>query len=808
MADSRYSLPLRKRRRSALSCIECRRRKIKCDRNSPCSHCKQSRGITCVYNGHGRPSAAESNATSTLVAPLQVVSQGQGIYSTSSHPEKHSVTSGQSSSYTTPITVNSSDSERRRDSLPRTQDNNTLLPQSVHCTLTPGDSVGTKQPDGIAMNVNAHVIGHRTATGENEESGVAYETHGDFLALNNVIVGGSHTVSLLRTKFFNPSSGIPPHDSKASIRSMRFYGQSHWKHSLKQFDNILTSEGLNHLDCGQGSDQIHNIMHKCKAMIRKAKAEVPNFCNLKPQVQQDFPERDVADRLVQNYFRTMEGTYRILHTQSFYHEYEQYWKDPLRAAPPSVMKILLTMAIGSCFYQDEKSGSLRARAQQWVAAAQTWVSVPLEKARLNVSVLQVHCLLLLARQTNAVGGDLTWISAGSLLRTAFIIGLHRDPKYFPRISTLQSELRRRLWATVLEMTIQTSLDSGMPPLISMNDFDTKSPSNVDDEDLCEGMTEELIPKPMHLFTQTSIQIQLLKSLPTRYQIARQINDFQSGASYDDILRLGTEMNMACNENTMRMNEYTSSMPRPTMLQRNLLDLTTRRFLLAVHRPFAIKSKEDPRYYFSRKVCLDTALIIASHTSSSSRDPPPLPGKTDDYTRLRTVGSGFYKEITIYAGVLVGIELSMQLEEEAASGLPPTRSAAIARAPLHKVLREIVELSAARVQFGDNGVREYIFLSAVMAKMEALEKGTDPKHAMREMAQLSAQNYLEMIKARTNQAETPSDISDLHDTGELAEQLTLEQDFPHDFMLQDGSLYFDTDMLGSWHLDSWEENSPW
>lgn len=30
---------LRRRRRPALSCLECRRRKIKCDRNDPCRHC-------------------------------------------------------------------------------------------------------------------------------------------------------------------------------------------------------------------------------------------------------------------------------------------------------------------------------------------------------------------------------------------------------------------------------------------------------------------------------------------------------------------------------------------------------------------------------------------------------------------------------------------------------------------------------------------------------------------------------------------------------------------------------------------------
>ena len=32
----------RRRRRPALSCLECRRRKIKCDRNEPCNHCVSS----------------------------------------------------------------------------------------------------------------------------------------------------------------------------------------------------------------------------------------------------------------------------------------------------------------------------------------------------------------------------------------------------------------------------------------------------------------------------------------------------------------------------------------------------------------------------------------------------------------------------------------------------------------------------------------------------------------------------------------------------------------------------------------------
>lgn len=39
----------RKRQRPALSCVECRRRKVKCDRNSPCGQCKAHKSTVCTY---------------------------------------------------------------------------------------------------------------------------------------------------------------------------------------------------------------------------------------------------------------------------------------------------------------------------------------------------------------------------------------------------------------------------------------------------------------------------------------------------------------------------------------------------------------------------------------------------------------------------------------------------------------------------------------------------------------------------------------------------------------------------------------
>lgn len=123
------------------------------------------------------------------------------------------------------------------------------------------------------------------------------------------------------------------------------------------------------------------------------------------------------------------------------------------------------MSIGGCFYQGPDSAHYRTESKKWVFAAQAWLSTPFEKAKLHISAIQIQCLLIIARQYCSISGDLVWISAGSLLRMAMQMGFHRDPASLPKIGILQGEMRRRLWATIIELNIQSSINSGMPLLI-------------------------------------------------------------------------------------------------------------------------------------------------------------------------------------------------------------------------------------------------------------------------------------------------------------------------------------------------------
>jgi len=67
--------PQRKRRRPAVACTECRRRKVKCDRTRPCGPCNQS-SLRCVYRSPSSSSPPpDQNAGQTnLHRSLQVPS--------------------------------------------------------------------------------------------------------------------------------------------------------------------------------------------------------------------------------------------------------------------------------------------------------------------------------------------------------------------------------------------------------------------------------------------------------------------------------------------------------------------------------------------------------------------------------------------------------------------------------------------------------------------------------------------------------------------------------------------------------------
>lgn len=496
---------------------------------------------------------------------------------------------------------------------------------------------------------------------------------------------------------------------------------------------------------GVDASDVKNLLEKCKAMARAAKAGPHKQWLLNPNFRESIPSREMSDKLVNLYFRTCESIHRILHIPTFQREYVQYWENPAAANTVFVMKLMLVMSIGACFYQASDAEKWHNQALQWIYAAQSWLSSPFEKGRLHISGVQIHCLLLLARLDNAVAGDLVWISAGALLRIAFQMGFHRDPKYLPPMSQLHAELRRRLWATIVDINVQSALDSGMPPLLSAEDSDTEPPANIDDADLDENSKERAVSQPDEVYTQSSLQLKLGTTVRERLEIVRHANSVRMDPSYDEALALGSQLTQALKANNAFVTRINSSSSTAAIsqLQRNLLDLYVRRFLLAVHRPFAAKAQADPRFYFSRKVCLDCSMTIISYPSDTS-DVVASPGYRDDYTWLKTMSGGFQKGFVVHAAMVIFSELLTQIDED--DGSTPTTSTA-AREPLKQALRDIIALAEERIKLVENNVKGHLFISIVLAQVDAMERGESIERAVLDAAKKSLAFCLELLKER-------------------------------------------------------------
>ena len=793
--------PLRKRRRPALSCEQCRRRKIRCDRNYPCNHCSASKTAVCSYSSDNVVAHAlqeQSHPKYGLTIPERK-KQPSSIASTHHSSDASSPRPATFSARTTEHNSPSTDTGRRED-----------------------NAASRKQLLKRIRELEERLAGR-------DRSDVEERLSSDDASPRRMqsLCDTLHAAQNFR--YEDKSSGF-----RGTVSKTRFFGQSHWMYSYGTFDKIACMNVSQHTNTPDFDDIIKDtgvpeLMLKCKSLARGAKAKPHKQWLLNPDFRESVPERKMADKLVYLYFRTSESIHRILHIPSFQQEYLQYWDDPAGASTVFVVKLLLVMAVGACFYQGSDSDFWHSQALQWIFAAQSWLASPFEKGKLHMSGVQIHCLLLIARLDNAVAGDLIWISAGALLRVAFQMGYHRDPKHLPQMPQWHAEMRRRLWATIIELNTQSALDSGMPPLFSFDDFDTEAPANIDDIDLDENTIERATSRSSDVFTQTSLQLMLLSSLQSRLEIIRHANSVRYNPSYDEALALGNELTKICKTNNLfitRINSVTPHLPRISQLQRNLLDLNTRRFLLSVHRPFAVKAQNsEPRYYFSRKVVLDCAMTVLSYPSTDPKATLPIDameaGYRDDYTWLKTMSGGFQKGFIVHAAMVIFAELLTMIEED--TGMNDQGS--LAREPLKQALRDIIELASERIRTLENNVKGHLFISIVLAQVEAMEQGWSEKEveqAVLKAAEESLKHCLGLLEHRIKKGLTEDEYTKITNatspTADLGAVLaeTPEttrgeggefnaQEFGMDFSMADWNMDMRFPSPDSWLLSGWEDN---
>ncbi|KAK0620882.1 fungal-specific transcription factor domain-containing protein [Immersiella caudata] len=741
----------RRRNRPALSCIQCRTRKIRCDRMEPCASCLKSKIVNCTYEEARRPKPRLWRLSPTA----------------------------------------DPDSPTSDSNLPR-------FPAGATFAFRPDAPPTSSAATGLQYATSAASLpGVRSSETGSVSSSSAHpadagpQTSGSTAALEDRVRQLEQQLAdaLKRRDTGIQPPGVPQRSHSApetAPNSGPCDMKSQWVDKHKFFPLIMNLAERIEAD---RSSKTSFLLHKCKSLGKSIKTRTQRALLHSPFDigTSALPEATVR-LLVEAYFRTFESVYRIIHRPTFWREYRQYWDSPSTARDAFVMELKLCVAIGACFH-DGLAVHRRSLAAKWIHEAKLWLVSYEETALTSFEGLQVFCLLHIARETCGVGDDLGWVSAGSILRVAMQMGLHRDPENLGKMSTLQAEMRRRLWATVLEIVLQSSMDSGGPPLVTASDFDTRQPSNFDDDQLSDDEQHPPIPRSPSTFTQTTVQLALLRSFPTRLAIAQYVSHFTTAGSYEVTLKWNAELTTACRALSATLLPFydpAGILPkRLSLFQLRLAEHMVHRFFLALNHPWL--AQDNPAYYFARKMCVETALkLYRAIAAGSPAGDSGTASQKDDFTRLATCGHGAFRSVPMLAVLSICRELLWQVQEDQSFrqsmdidhqiertgpggendvGAPGNiGSGAAPRQDLFDAVKYAITWTNRRIMAGETNIKGRLFYSALLTQVQGLQRGaTDAEVEQMVLSGLNEDlehiwHILQEIEAATP-GSSPSEVTD-------------------------------------------------
>ncbi|KAI9778554.1 MAG: hypothetical protein M1835_004904 [Candelina submexicana] len=569
--DGMIQVP-QKRPRPVLSCIECRRKKLKCDRSLPCGQChKAGFAARCTYN--------KSEGSS---------SRDRAHQASESEPE----------------------CDKRPRKTARTtsviEGNHTRTHSIEHYKLHPVSVVPASDKVGVVEDLQFRVaqlerwlsvLPRSTLDAPDEDDGPrktrSSPSQGGFFCIKGLrsqYHGPSHKVALLQ-QFDEAQRFIQRCSTDLSFRSM-----------MKEYRSL----------------------HKASTG-RRATAETWSYrgtSSALTRLAALLPSRSVCDRLVEVYFNNFETNFRILHAPTFMRDYGTFIENrDFTTALANWFLPQLIVVLGVATSLDESEG-LESQVSEALLSAtsscglvQAWLNGLDWKSRIQISTLRTQTLLLLVIQTRSTRNNDSWNATGMLVRSAMTMGLHREPTEAQSISIFDAEQRRRLWMTIVELDLQASLTSGMPATIGENDFTCSSPANIDDSELFEDMTQRSSSRPLDDWTDSLFQVTLARSLPLRLRAVRLVTNITTNTGQNENLALGRKIEQCLGDLPKVLKcDYVSRdecQKAGRLFGRVMLDTYIRRVLFCLYRPILLQAAKEGTFLETRKTCIQSSLTTLS-----------------------------------------------------------------------------------------------------------------------------------------------------------------------------------------------------
>ncbi|ORY56142.1 uncharacterized protein BCR38DRAFT_356187 [Pseudomassariella vexata] len=555
--------PARKRQRVRLSCLECRRRKLSCSRELPCDRCIKS-GTPERCNYESRPgSTSESIGERT-----------SHIFPASVHPSQTDIRR----------TAVALSRELPRRDIDTARDHERIRKLELEVAHLRGALAKQTSLDGSTV-IGASPSTLRDAAKETppeplDVQGPPFLQPGRGDGLEFKFIRGNN----FKTRYFGP------HNAWSSFRELT---------GLTPFMKDTAEEWLRPL----------NIAKKDRKK-RKHDREM-QFLEPDPELEALLPSKVETDALVAVYLDQFEQLHRIIHIPTFKKQYEKFWDLSQPRCAAITAFILAMIAVSSCLDMQASSKfvGLKSRsyqtAEKWIKASDAWLERQSQKHR-RLLHYQLTCMLYLAKRVNVVKKKRYWTSAGAMIRDAIIVGLHQDPEAVSSsITPYNREMRRRLWATMIEFDVQASFDQGVPTLLSQIYNETKTPRNIDDDGFDED-SEDLPPsKPSTEYTFSSYQHIARRSLQLRLELNQLLTgpvvnlDWEQVTHYADMITQEIDALPAWDLGS----EKGSHKP---LMALTLLHVQLKQYLLSLHQPYLKLRQYNSKYQIAEFIYFNAA----------------------------------------------------------------------------------------------------------------------------------------------------------------------------------------------------------
>lgn len=647
---------IKKRKRRPKNCSFCRRRKLKCDRQHPCSNCvKRKIESTCSYAND----SDDSPPLQVKISPMEMRTNGSEMSFSQA-----SISPSVLKTQTIPRTMQTSSHQDSRQRAPQTsvtfsdfteQNNNGKFTNSVGAgkNLSSEATQLKKRLDKMEKLVLSMMMEKNQPSDKSQSvSSDTFSSKGNSTDTSPSIDNSplsrnseSETPPKLMNACFSKEAPNQNDDPGVLIPGMLkldkkgksvYHGDSHWGNLFNEMEllkelmeRVTISKGCPITSSSEGETGTESENLENQEQTRDPidfPFMNPGSSGMSPlDVLATIPARTTCDILIERYFLLSSPCFDIIHRPTFQKEYNDFWENPTSCELVWVSMFLGMMILALQSYYGNVPESLKDNGKPeeiwktWMSGSEVcsyWGKIGLKPGLNNVRAIILWILGQASQRSNWDWAEAVCPSVGILVRVSQSMGLHRDPKWFV-MSPFEAESRRKVWMVVQYLDTNMSIVQGLPTIVSPTGMDVDPPINVNDSDL--SPENDTLPTPLPFTNRTNITFTIFRNKIMKWSalvldLSSSVGPHAVKMEYDKIL----DTHALIRKEFLKAPEYlstsvlksdTRSCPPDLLLQRVWYEVDYLRLILTLHRQHGAMGMENIKYRRSREESLSASVRL-------------------------------------------------------------------------------------------------------------------------------------------------------------------------------------------------------